>query len=367
MKAIVVLVSTLILSSAVYAQNTATSAGADSAAAVSLKFNGYIDSYYAMDNDARAAQNRFATNPLNIAKDKFALNIVQMSAVADAERYHAKITLQYGDIAQYDWVATGEDILTPSNRIQEAYAGLRLHEGLWIDAGYFLTHIGGEAITPRDNWLASVALITQFEPIFQSGVRLSWDATSDVSVSLHALNGYNRFTDNNEQKSIGWGISYKLSPSSTLALNGIAGNEQPAGSPSLMRVCNNLVFNTSLSDALKLKITADQGMQKISEDAASMSMVYGAFASLRYEINSGLFVSGRAEFFHDADGVLSGSTKMIAQAATLGLEYRPVENAYVRCEARSMHDSMVDAMFENSNGTNSHSRLEGIFSLGVSF
>ncbi len=332
-----------------------------------IKFNGYIDSYYATDNDARAGANRLATNPLNIAKDRFALNSVQMTAQADAESYHAKITLQYGDIAQNDWISTGEDPLTPSSRIQEAYAGLRLSDGLWVDAGYFLTHIGGESILPRDNWLQSVSLCTQFEPIFQSGVRVSWDASSDLNICLHALNGYNRFSDNNEQKSLGYSIGYKLSNSSTIALNGIAGNEQPTGTAALTRIYNNLVFNTSLSDAWSLKVVADAGTQKVSADEASMSLAYGAFASLRYAITTRWAATVRAEMFSDKDGIVSGSNKLCAQAGTIGVEYRPVSNAYVRCESRYMRDSNTTALFESSDGMASHSRLEGIFSVGVSF
>ncbi len=354
------------LSSSMFAQGT--EASAEKSPASIFKYSGFMDTYYATDNDAYATQNRVYLNPLNITKNTFALNIIQVTAQADAEKYHAKFTLQYGDVSQYDWISTGEDILVPSNRIQEAYVGLCMTEGLWVDAGYFLTHIGGEAICPRDNWLASVALTTQFEPFFQSGVRVSYDLSSDLNMGVHVLNGYNRFTDNNEDKSLGYSVSYKLSPSTTIALNGIAGNEQASRNEPLTRVLNDLVVNSTLSEKLALKVVVDVATQKQSADAASTSVAYGAFASLRYSLTSQLFATTRAELFHDADGILSGNTKLCAHAATLGLEFRPIENAYLRCETRYMTDyDMDNALFMSTEGSPSHHRIEGMFSLGVAF
>ncbi len=332
-----------------------------------IKYNGYIDSYYASDNDRLSDRTRSSLSALNASKNKFALNTVQISGQVDATDYHAKLTLHYGDISQAAWISTGSDANTPSSRIQEAYAGVRLSDGLWLDGGFFLTHIGVETASPRDNWLSTLSLVTQFEPFFQSGLRLNYDPNSDLHLGLHLLNGYNRFSENNSDKSIGYTISYILSPSSSIALNGIMGNEQPSGSTSLFRTLNNIVFNATLSETFQTRIGIDVATQRASADAATASILGGALVAVRATISPKIALTARGEYYSDHAGILSGSLAFSGIGATLGVEYKPISNAYIRCEARMIDNAHQDAaLFENTSGA-THGRVEELFSFGLSF
>ncbi len=86
---------------------------------------------------------------------------------------------------------------------RKANAGVRLCKNLWLDAGFFRTHVGTEGLFPKENITSSVAVATYFEPYYEAGLKLSYAATEKLALSLYVLNGYNLYEDNNK-KEITW-------------------------------------------------------------------------------------------------------------------------------------------------------------------
>ncbi len=101
------------------------------------------------------------------------------------------------------------------------------------------------------------ALATFYEPIYQSGVKVSYDFSDKVYGSLYLLNGYNVLADNNLNKSFGLQLGVKPVSNLEIIFNNITGNEQPQGSPGKTRFYNNLVVKYSPIKKLDFLLGAD--------------------------------------------------------------------------------------------------------------
>ena len=133
----------------------------------SFKVSGYVDTYYAYYTDSVGTNNYEKISVISPKSNQFSLNVIQLTAQYTAENVRAVATLHYGDIPSSAW--------SPDfNMIQEANAGFRISNKFWLDAGFFKTHIGTEALLPKDNIVSSLAVITFYEPWWQSGVKLSY-------------------------------------------------------------------------------------------------------------------------------------------------------------------------------------------------
>jgi hypothetical protein len=354
MKRIILVLTVLVFSNVLKAQDFSK-----------FSVGGYVDTYYSWDDDKNG-------NPIrqfsSIApyREEFRLNIAQVSLKYNDTKVHGVITLQYGDIPSVNW---------PANQqyIQEAYAGFSPAKNLWIDGGYFLTHIGAEGLLPKSNFLNSLALATYFEPFYQSGVRVSYEFSPKVYGSLHLLNGYNVFADNNKNKSIGITLGVKPGKNIEVIYNNLVGNEIAAGSPGKTRIYNNLVIKYSPSSKVDFLLGADLAFQEKSglTDTTASATLFSGLAAVKYKVSKKFSVSLRGELFNDKDGFLSGvitqtdgkSSGLKAYGVTFGFEVRPVENAYFRMEGRYLSsDDKQKIFYDNKN-----SRIEANTSIGIEF
>jgi len=328
-----------------------------------LSINGYADVYIAYDNDKNVSPRSFsAVAPY---RDEFRLNLAQISIKYAAEKIRSTITIHYGDMPRLNWPADNQFI-------QEANIGFSPSANLWIDAGYFLTHIGGEGFVPKYNYFQSFALATYYEPLFQSGLRLSYSGKKFYG-ALYLLNGFNVFSDNNKNKSAGITLGYKPNDKMDFTFNNIAGNEQPYPEPGKTRLYNNLVLKFFPHKKLDVILCGDmcyQEKSKISDTTEAASM-FAAFASLKFHASKHFSLSIRGEVIQDENGMMTGRfldadsnlTGFKAFGITGGIEYNPISNAYIRFETRFLSTDKKQEIFYNK----SNSKVEMILSSGIEF
>lgn len=335
-----------------------------------FKVGAYADTYYATDNDHSSSEkeNRKLLSALNVKKYQFDLNMAQVNFNGSSNIYRMNMTLHFGSLSRYAY---------PSGQfanIEEANAGVRLSEGLWFDVGLFLTHVGCESVTPKDNWLTTHSLMTNFEPFYQEGLRLSYDFNPKFSGQLWFLNGYGIYEDNNKNKTLGYYFNYKLNDNVNMSLAGTAGNEQPTGTSSKLRVLNNFITSYKFSKAFSAKLSAD-----LCNEESQNS--FGGCLSARYNLNNNLSLSSRIEYFDDKNAILSKFTNptdtTIAPKTfglqkgtgyTLGVEFRPNSNSFIRLESRYLQfDDENCKIFVNKDNLATNSRLEMIMNFGVFF
>ena len=308
---------------------------------LNINVGAYVDTYIATDNDkilrdwdnsTEGVINRQFSLQDNL-KDEFDLNLAQISAkIGYKNIMRAVVTIQSGRLPE---ITYGK--FNPS--IQEANLGYQLFNNFWVDAGYFLTHIGGESYQPKNNWLSSISMLTYFEPVYQAGVKLSYE-TEKITAALHILNGNGIFIDNNENKSFGLYFAYHNADKMSLSYAGIYGNEE-TGNPknSKMHLYHNISFETYPNDNFGIKAQLDYAtLEKGTFDNDNLP-IDGSFMGFslqgRYKITTKTFATVRFSYFDNLDNIYdSGRMGWNGMGLTGGLEYKPTGNSYLRLEAR---------------------------------
>ncbi|MFL5765715.1 MAG: outer membrane beta-barrel protein [Bacteroidia bacterium] len=337
-------------------------------AVASIKVSGYIDAYYAFYTDSlgMGAYQKFPS--ISPRSNQLGLNTAMITASYDGEKARAIVTLHFGDIPRSTWSST-------MNNVMEAHAGILLHKNLWLDAGLFRTHFGTEGLLPKENFTSSVSVNTFFEPYYEAGARLNFNPNPKLSMNLYVLNGYNLYEDNNGKKSIGLLVTYALSDKGNIGYSNYTGDDSPVGDTvSHLRIHNNVFWNYQVKK-IKFQLGGDYCMQKNSDTTGKVNaMMYSGVAGVKFQAKKKFAVYGRYEFFQDPQGCMSGvmidkegkKTGIKMWGATLGLEYKPDDNSYIRLEGRQIQMDKNQEIF-HWDGKSTSSRAEVMVNMGVSF
>ncbi|MGV8019195.1 MAG: outer membrane beta-barrel protein [Ignavibacteria bacterium] len=317
-----------------------------------FSFSTYMDVYYAYDTDKDKTPRQFAL--LSPYRDEFRLNIAQVSLKYNSDKVRGVMTLHYGDIPDMNWAP-----VTKTKYVQEANIGFSPVKDLWIDAGYFITHIGAESL-PKSSLLSSFALGTYAEPFIQSGLRFSYGFSDKFYAQFHILNGYNVFEDNNKNKSFGVQLGYTPRENLKFVYNNIVGNEIPAAlNNPKTRFYNQAMMTYSPSKKVDILLSLDYGIQEKSKlkDTTASASLFSGLAAIKYKVHPKISLCLRGEFYSDPDGFLSGSymnsdgsvTGLKTFGVTAGIEYKPIETMYLRLESRLLHtmDEVQKIFYEN--------------------
>lgn len=330
-----------------------------------LTVSGYLDTYYSYfthDTDVNAFQPYTTVSSRN---ERFGLNVAQVGAHYDSDKIRGNLTLHWGDIARATW---SEEY----RAVQEANLGFRIAKDLWIDAGFFTTHIGMESFLPKNNFLSSTTVATYNEPFYQAGAKISYEGFEKLYIELWAVNGYNYFQDVNDTKSFGVLLQYRFNDVTSLTFTNLLGRESPDDFPvKQFRTYHNLYLNTQLNDKLFITLGGDMGTQSdTAGDRDKTAFMYNALATIRYQIDPRWSVTARGERFRDKEGFISGlvpgvkgeETGLDLWGLTLGGEYRPVTSGYIRGEARFLRADKDIALFSDNHNINE--RWELMVTLG---
>ncbi len=352
----------------VYAILSATKSFSESSDSAAIKVSGYVDAYYAYYTDSVGPGNFQKFPSVCPRSNQFGLNTAQVTFQYDAEKIRALATLHYGDIPLSAWSGT-------FNNIMEAHAGVRLCKKIWLDAGFFRTHVGTEGLLPKENFTSSVSINTFYEPYFESGARLNYNPNDQLAINFFVFNGYNRYEDNNDKKSFGALVTYALGSKGSLGYSNYTGDDSPIGDTvSHTRIHQSLFFNYQV-DKLKIQVGGDYCIQQnsdtLGEDLATM---FSGVASLKYLCYSNFSVYVRGEIFNDPQGFMSAvitDTKGTLTGYKLigfteGVEYKPSGNSYIRLESRQLIADKTQEIFYWKGDIRNY-RMEILLNMGISF
>ncbi|MBM2813298.1 MAG: porin [Ignavibacteria bacterium] len=328
---------------------------------------GYIDAYIATDNGISRTNMKDDTNMRQFTfvsprKNEFAINTAQVTGKINYKGIVRSImTFHVGDLHKTAYSATGVQMPI----VQQANAGIKIFDNLWLDAGYFLTHIGGEGMLPKDNWLTSHSLVTYFEPFFQAGIRASYE-TDDLTGQFWVLNGNGIFDENNYNKTFGGFLSYRFADYITVSYAGVIGNEEP-GNPNdaITHQLHNLVASLSITKEFAVKLQGDLALKDVKDANGKIinGQYLGVFATAHYEFIKKLSGTFRFAFVDNEDGVYAPALSGID--LTLGCEYKPYDNSYIRLEGRMLNFGDNYKLFNMNSGKPTNSRSDFILNFGV--
>ncbi len=335
-----------------------------------FSISGYIDAYYAYYNDS-VGSGKFQKFPFTSPRSNApSVNTAQLSFQYCANKIRGAAVFHYGDIASCAWAAE------PYNHIMEAHAGFKIYRTLWLDAGFFRTHFGTEYLLPVENITSSIAVGSVYEPFFESGVRLDWFPVKRLEVVLYLLNGYGTFIDNNEKKSLGTNIAWLIKDNLCLGYTNYIGDDSPVGDSVMhLRTDQNLYINYQYR---KFKLVAgfDYCLQQHSDIASGTKTgtMFCGLATVKYQATKRFGIYTRGEYFSDPDALLSARitdyrgrlTGYKVSGATLGAEYKPTDESYVRLEGRMLQMDKDQYIFKD-NHKPQNSRLEVMINAGITF
>ena len=361
-----------VVPSIVAAQQAAT----DSAPRLSV--GGFVDGYFAWDfgrppsfDRSFAGGTTFTTQPAR--HNEFNVNLAFVELKLDAPHYRGRIALQTGTSVQSNYAGepTNGTISGPSlsRMIQEAVAGVRLSENLWVDGGIFYSHLGMESWASRDNLTYTRSLVGDYSPYYQSGVKMTWTPTPKLTAQVDVVNGWQNISENNSGKGAGVRLDYAATPLTTLTYYNFFSNE--AGTR--LRTFNG-VGGKHTTGALTVLGEFDFGTQRrsLGLDGRSTWFAWTAVAKVQ-AVPTVAFVL-RAEGYNDRDQVIisTGSAGGITNPAfrgvggSVGVDVTPFPRVAFRTELRGWRNR--DAVFPD--GRVGAPRKENAFvvsSLSLSF
>lgn len=312
-----------------------------------VTFGGFVDGYYAYDfNRPPTFDRAFTTQP--VRTNEFNINLAFVEAKLEGPRVRGRFALQTGTSVQANYAAepTIGAVSGPSlsELIQEAVVGVKLADNLWVDGGIFFSHIGEEGWISRDNPTYTRSLVADFSPYYQSGVKLTWQATPKLTAQLDVINGWQIISENNTAKSAGVRIDYASSPSTVLTYYNYIGDDPPTASlESGLRFFNGVGVKSSLSSKWQILGEFDYGTQQRGAGLGRAHW-YGGTLIGRYQATSALAINGRVERFADPDQVLivTGLPNAFkVNGASLGVDVTPAPRVLWRSEVRGFHGAHV--------------------------
>jgi putative OmpL-like beta-barrel porin-2 len=212
--------------------------------------------------------------------------------------------------------------------------------GLQIDFGKFVTHIGYEVIDGNDGYNDNATRSFCFGytiPFAHTGLRASYAFSDHVNAMLMVVNGWDNAVDNNKSKSLGAQIAVSPVDALNLFANFIYGPEMDNDNSNNTNVIN-IIGSYSLTDALSIGANVVLGSTDgVIEpegggdlEAASWT---GLSGYLRYDFNSWFSLAFRGEQVDDADGFRTGTVQKLS-SMTLTPEFRADDSFVFRFDMR---------------------------------
>jgi len=332
-------------------------------------FSAYLDTYGAYYTDT-VGPGGFVKFPTSAPRNgQFGLNILQFSTKYESRFFRGTATVFLGDIPESSW--------SPKyNLIQEANLGFRIVKKVWLDAGYFRTHIGLESIQPRENMTIGISTTTYFEPYYMSGAKLTYSPSKVWSLQLNAFNGFNSYVENNANKAMGVSVSFTPGKKFTSTFSSLVCDESPDGfNRDQTRVYSNWI-GVYKSNRWSVGYEFNYGLQTNSDlnDSTKTAYMFSFILATKYRFTSKWASYARIEHFTDKNEMLTGpivneNHKLVGldlNGLTVGFEYKPIPNSYVRIEARLLQTASDEKIFQYK-GNSRNQREEILFGIGLWF
>jgi hypothetical protein len=258
-----------------------------------------------------------------------------------------RLALQFGDVG--DLYYAGEPAhaaigsapasgATEWRHVQEAWAAWAAPDQVELAAGLFLSPVGPETPSTRDQWNWSRSDLFFALPTYHLGVRVR-RPLGDTGWTLMAMiaNGWNSVVDDNHDKSIAVAGAYQKGDWLAQVLY-FGGVERPSGAPegSPWRHLGDAYVQGPLGGGFAFMVHADAGVE--SGELGTSSWVGGA-GYLKYAVSPSVFVAARGDALRESRA--SGASPILIPVSWLAsgtatVSWRPEDGLDLRLEYR--HD-----------------------------
>src|ERR1019366_2260958 len=167
----------------------------------------------------------------------FSLNQVGVNASYSSDNVGGTVSLRFGPEAVLYNATSGNgagvgDTTSGLQNVRQAYATLKATDQITFDLGKWDQPFGSEVPDSQLNFFYTRSLLFQLnQPVFFTGVRFDYAASSMVDLKVFAANGWNNTIDNNTSKTFGGQLMLKPMDSLIFYVGGAAGPEQTDFAP----------------------------------------------------------------------------------------------------------------------------------------
>ena len=284
--------------------------------------------------------------------DSFTLDLAQIQFAKDAPAggLGYKLKLSFGETAKFIH-ASGLGKTDDEFDLTEAYIQYLapIGKGLKFTFGKFATYHGAEVIEAKDNPNYSRSFLFNYAiPFTHTGLMIGYPVSDVVNVSVHIVNGWDNFNDNNKSKTLGTSIA--ISPMEQLSMNFnlMYGPEKDDNNHD-----NRFLFDWAGTvkpvKNLSFILNTDYATEQHSAPDGGTAKWYGIAGIARYDFSERYSLSARAEYFRDQDGVRTGTAQSLKEI-TITPEIRLVQGLIVRPEYR--HDWSDERVFDSNSKKN---------------
>ena len=319
------------------APDSAKPAAADST--IHVAFSGFLDGYYAYDFGKPRNIDRVLTTQA-VRHNEFNINLAYVDATLTGARVRGRVAAQFGTLVQANYAAeptignfSGPNV---SRYIQEATAGYKVSNAVWVDGGVFFSPFGSENWISRDNWTYTRSIIAENSPYYEAGVKATWTIDPKWTAQLHVINGWQNISETNSSKALGARVDFAPRDGLSFAYDLFVGNEQPDSMPSRLRTFNELIVGASISSKLQLRGTLDIGTQEHAD--GNGTGIWNGYAILaRYQLTRRVALAGRVEGYSDPNQFIISTGEpygVEATGASLGIDVAPMPKLLWRSEVK---------------------------------
>ena len=287
--------------------------------------------------------------------------LVLQKPVAKAGDAGFRVDLEAGSAIPGKTQSLGLSIGTGAD-LQQAFVSYiaPVGQGLRLDLGKFVTHLGQELIEGYDGYNDNYSRSLLFNyaiPLTHTGMKGSYTLNSMASAMVMVVNGWDNATDNNSSKSVGAQLALTPAAPLSIVLNYMGGAEK-TDTNGFVRQIFDVVATWKVTDAVTLGANADYGSEERASlaDAGKSAVWSGVAAYGRLAIDERFSVAVRAETFKDEGGTrLGAAASTTVNEITLTPSLKLTKNFLVRAEGR--YDSVNrDGFFTNDKGATTRSQ-----------
>lgn len=271
-----------------------------------------------------------------------------------------KLDVNWGDTPEiiYDTIqgALGEGVVQSWEKaIQHASVGwvAPLGRGLRVDAGKFVTHIGGETIEGiKNNHLSHGLLYTYAIPFQDTGVRLNYPWSDKFYTELYVVRGWNVTTgDNNRGTTVGPSIGWLPCSWFNLYLNYMVGPEQRNTQSNIRQLVDFQAFFNTPVPKLNFLLFGDWAMEENAVSSNTQDAVWHGLGGIaRYQLTDHLEPAVRLEYLQDQDGFATGvDQRLYSVTVTLNYKMALAKGFHVLVRPEYRFDKTSEDFFTSRN------------------
>jgi opacity protein-like surface antigen len=334
-----------------------------------LAVSGYVDAYYGYDFSNPVSSERLYGVSMN-RHNEMTVNLAYADVRYISQRFRARFVPGFGTYVNANYT---NEVGTMKNII-EGYVGMKLwsNKEIWLDMGVLGSPYTNESAISKDHLMYTRSFAPEYVPYYLSGLKLTLPINPKLNFYFYVLNGWQVIQDNNKGKSIGTQLEWRPNNEVLINWDTYIGDERSDQSPNFRtRYFSDLYVIYSPKGNFSATACAYIGLQDKLQANGTIRTDnwHTANAIGKYKINDKVNISGRIEYFSDANQTqikpINNETSFNTYSASLGVNYNPMDNIFIRFESRSFYSD--NKIYQNDIGEPSNYNSLAISSITIAF